>query len=191
MTAVLAVVVGLLFAFGSYLLMQRPLTRVVIGVGLLGHGANLLLLLAGGRAGDPPLVTDAASPPSIASPTGGAGVADPLPQALALTAIVIFVRDHRAPCSPSPTAVSCCTATISSTTPSRTTWRGVGHAGTRSATRGRMRSRVARGRTAGGRTAARWPPKRWPGARRRGFERASPAVRDRCPPAGGAPAGPP
>lgn len=77
-----AVVVGVLYAVGTYLLLQRQLTRIVIGLALMGHGANLLLLLAGGRAGRPPLI-------------GGAGeamagnVADPLPQALALTAIVI------------------------------------------------------------------------------------------------------
>jgi multicomponent Na+:H+ antiporter subunit C len=53
---------------------------VVIGLGLMSHGANLLLLLAGGRAGRAPFVGDEGAP---------ADVADPLPQALALTAIVI------------------------------------------------------------------------------------------------------
>lgn len=80
MTVTLAVAVGGLFAVGTYLLLQRTLTRVVIGLALMGHGANLLLLLAGGRAGDAPFVSDG-GPPSAA--------ADPLPQALALTAIVI------------------------------------------------------------------------------------------------------
>ena len=80
MTVTLALTVGALFAFGTYLLLQRTLTRVVIGLGLMGHGANLLLLLAGGRAGGAPFVDDEAAP---------APLADPLPQALALTAIVI------------------------------------------------------------------------------------------------------
>ena len=80
MTVTLALTVGALFAFGTYLLLQRTLTRVVIGLGLMGHGANLLLLLAGGRAGDAPFVSDDGPP---------AAAADPLPQALALTAIVI------------------------------------------------------------------------------------------------------
>lgn len=80
MTLTLAVTVGALFAIGTYLLLQRTLTRVVIGLALMGHGANLLLLLAGGRAGDAPFVTDEGPP---------AAAADPLPQALALTAIVI------------------------------------------------------------------------------------------------------
>jgi multicomponent Na+:H+ antiporter subunit C len=74
---VLALVIGVLYACGAYLMMQRSLSRIVIGLALLGHGANLLLLVAGGRAGSPPLA-------------GQAGpFSDPLPQALALTAIVI------------------------------------------------------------------------------------------------------
>lgn len=73
-----AVVVGVLYAAGTWLLMQRSLTRIVIGLALMAHGANLLLLLAGGTPGRAPLVDG----------EGGA-VSDPLPQALALTAIVI------------------------------------------------------------------------------------------------------
>jgi multicomponent Na+:H+ antiporter subunit C len=80
MSVVLAVLVGGLFAVGVYLLLQRTLTRIIIGLGLLGHGANLLLLLSGGRAGRAPLVGES-------GPVGDE--ADPLPQALALTAIVI------------------------------------------------------------------------------------------------------
>jgi multicomponent Na+:H+ antiporter subunit C len=74
---VLALTIGVLYACGAYLMMQRSLSRIVIGLALLGHGANLLLLVAGGRSGAPPIV-------------GVEGtMADPLPQALALTAIVI------------------------------------------------------------------------------------------------------
>lgn len=78
MTLVLAVTVGALYAIGSWLLMQRSLTRIVIGLAILGHGANLLLLAAGGRAGGVPLAG-----------TDPATTSDPLPQALALTAVVI------------------------------------------------------------------------------------------------------
>jgi multicomponent Na+:H+ antiporter subunit C len=78
MSLVLALTVGVLYAVGAYLLMQRNLSRIVIGLAVLGHGANLLLLMAGGRAGKAPIVTE-----------GGGPYADPLPQALALTAIVI------------------------------------------------------------------------------------------------------
>jgi multicomponent Na+:H+ antiporter subunit C len=77
MTLVLALTVAVLYGTGAYLLLQRNLSRIVIGLGVLGHGANLMLLMAG-RAGEAPIVSD-----------GGGPYADPLPQALALTAIVI------------------------------------------------------------------------------------------------------
>lgn len=86
MTIVLAALAAALFGAGTYLLLQRALTRIVIGIALLAHGANLLLLVAGGRAGRPPLLSDGA----LLTGTGGlGGFADPLPQAMALTAIVI------------------------------------------------------------------------------------------------------
>ena len=78
----LAVLIGVLYASGTYLLLQRTLTRVVLGLGLLSHGANLLLLAAGGPSGAVPFVGRTAGP-------AGAGTADPLPQAMVLTAIVI------------------------------------------------------------------------------------------------------
>lgn len=81
MSVLLALVTAVLFATGTWLLMQRRLTRIVIGIGLLGHGANLLLVTAGGSTGRPPVVDGADVDPSLYS--------DPLPQALALTAIVI------------------------------------------------------------------------------------------------------
>jgi multicomponent Na+:H+ antiporter subunit C len=77
MSVVLAASAAALFGFGTWLLLQRRLSRLIIGIGLIGHGANLLLLLAAGRRGQAPFVGD--DPP----------LADPLPQALALTAIVI------------------------------------------------------------------------------------------------------
>jgi multicomponent Na+:H+ antiporter subunit C len=88
MTLALAMVVAVLFAVGTYLMLQRTLTRVIFGLVLMGHGANLLLQLAGGRAGAPPIVEE----DSVTTVVGmdGSGVfVDPLPQALALTAIVI------------------------------------------------------------------------------------------------------
>ncbi len=78
MIVVMVLAVAVLYGTGAYLLLQRNLSRIVIGLALLGHGANLLLLMAGGRAGDAPLVGE-----------NGGPFADPLPQALALTAIVI------------------------------------------------------------------------------------------------------
>ncbi|WP_422768734.1 sodium:proton antiporter [Plantactinospora sp. WMMC1484] len=75
----LSLIVGVLFAGGTYLLLQRGLLRIVAGFVLLGHGANLTLLLAGGPAGHVP----------EAGATAPAEAADPLPQAMALTAVVI------------------------------------------------------------------------------------------------------
>ena len=77
MTVLLALVAALLFACGAWLLMQRRLSRIIIGVGLLGHGANLLLITAGGEGGRAPIID------------GGGGYSDPLPQAFGLTAVVI------------------------------------------------------------------------------------------------------
>jgi multicomponent Na+:H+ antiporter subunit C len=78
MIVVLALTVAVLYGVGAYLILQRSLSGIVIGLAVMGHGANLMLLGAGGRAGTPPF---AGADPAAA--------ADPLPQALALTAIVI------------------------------------------------------------------------------------------------------
>jgi multicomponent Na+:H+ antiporter subunit C len=77
---VLIVAVGVLFGTGVYLLMERSLTRVLLGFLLVGNGVNLLILHMGGPAGRAPI---------IAEEVAGADMNDPLPQALILTAIVI------------------------------------------------------------------------------------------------------
>jgi multicomponent Na+:H+ antiporter subunit C len=77
-TISLAAAAAALFGVGTYLLLQRKLSRIIIGLGLLTHGANILLITAGSR-GKPPIVGEG----------DPEGFADPLPQALALTAIVI------------------------------------------------------------------------------------------------------
>ncbi len=79
MTATLIVVVGGLTAVGTYLVTSRVLSRIVLGFALLGHAVVLALLTAGGPAGDPPL----------ADSTTAQTAANPVPQALSLTAIVI------------------------------------------------------------------------------------------------------
>ncbi len=79
MSATLVVLVGALTAVGTYLATSRVLSRIVLGFALLGHAAVLALLAAGGGAGNPPL----------AGTTTAADAANPLPQALSLTAIVI------------------------------------------------------------------------------------------------------
>jgi multicomponent Na+:H+ antiporter subunit C len=81
--AVLAVVTGVLYASGLYLMLRRSILKLAIGLALLSNGANVLIFTVGGLTrGGPPIV-----PP-------GAGTlprpfADPLPQAMILTAIVI------------------------------------------------------------------------------------------------------
>jgi multicomponent Na+:H+ antiporter subunit C len=79
MSWALAIAAGMLFATGTYLLLQRLLSRIIVGLGLIAHGANLLLLGSGGEPGTPPIL-------GTGSP---AGFSDPLEQALVLTAIVI------------------------------------------------------------------------------------------------------
>lgn len=83
MFVVLAIVVGGLYAAGLYLMLQRSITKLIFGLVLLGHAANLLIFTTGGLTrGSPPLV----APGGVAPP---ADAADPVPQALILTAIVI------------------------------------------------------------------------------------------------------
>ena len=78
MSTAVALAAAALFGVGTHLVLQRKLSRIIIGLGLLTHGANLLLITAG-RRGEPPIVG-----------SGSAGsFADPLPQALVLTSIVI------------------------------------------------------------------------------------------------------
>ncbi|MEV0718121.1 Na(+)/H(+) antiporter subunit C [Asanoa sp. NPDC050611] len=72
------VVVGVLVASGVILLLERSLTRVLMGMVLLANGVNVLIL-AGGRYGGPPIV----------GTTPQDEMSDPLPQAMILTAIVI------------------------------------------------------------------------------------------------------
>jgi multicomponent Na+:H+ antiporter subunit C len=79
----LALTVGVLFGCGIYLLLRRSIVKLLLGVALLGHGANLLIFTVGGLiVGRPPLVRQGET--VLAAP-----YADPLPQALILTAIVI------------------------------------------------------------------------------------------------------
>lgn len=78
MTVMLALSASVLFGVGTYLVLQRQLSRIVIGLALLTHGANVLMITAGHR-GAPPLI----------GRRDPASMSDPLPQALVLTAIVI------------------------------------------------------------------------------------------------------
>jgi multicomponent Na+:H+ antiporter subunit C len=83
MEPLLTLASGVLYAAGIYLMLRRRLAQLIIGIGLLSNGTNLLIFTAGGLTrGRPPVVPDGA--PSLVEP-----YADPVPQALVLTAIVI------------------------------------------------------------------------------------------------------
>lgn len=83
MELILALTIGVIFAAATYLLLRRSIIKIIFGIALLSQGVNLLILTASGlKTGAVPFVPqDAASMPPSA--------ADPLPQALILTAIVI------------------------------------------------------------------------------------------------------
>lgn len=83
METVIAVLVGVLMASSVYLMLRRNLVRFVLGLALISHTANLLIFSSGGlQARFPPLITPGELVP-------GPDVANALPQALMLTAIVI------------------------------------------------------------------------------------------------------
>ncbi len=79
MSVLLALCAAVLAGLGTYLLLQRALSRIIVGIALLSHAASVLWIAAGRRG----------RPPILEGTGGGSGVSDPLPQALALTAIVI------------------------------------------------------------------------------------------------------
>lgn len=83
MEIILAFVIGGLFAAGIYMLLRRSLLSLLIGLSLMSHATNLLIFtVARLTRGAPPVIdinTSALEPP----------FADPMPQALILTAIVI------------------------------------------------------------------------------------------------------
>ena len=82
MELVLAVVAGVLYASGLYLMLRRRLAQIIVGLGLLANGSNVLFFTAAGvTRGRPPVVPDNGA---VAMP-----FADPVPQSLILTAIVI------------------------------------------------------------------------------------------------------
>lgn len=83
MQVVLAFLIGGLFAIAIYLMLRRTVARVIIGLALLTNATNLLIFTVGGltRAA-PPLIPEGQDRPTLP-------IADPMPQSLILTAIVI------------------------------------------------------------------------------------------------------
>ena len=83
MTVVLALVIGVLYGVGLYLVMRRSMVKLIFGLALLAHGANLMIFTVGGLVrGGTPIVPPGAE--SLVPP-----FPDPVPEALVLTAIVI------------------------------------------------------------------------------------------------------
>jgi len=84
MEVLISVLTGILFAVGLYLLLHKSFMKLIAGVIIFGNACNLFLLVAGGLT---------RNSPAFVSKTGGAvpvdGMADPVPQAFILTAIVI------------------------------------------------------------------------------------------------------
>ncbi len=76
----LVVAMAVMYAAGVYVMLERSLTRVLIGFLLVGNATNLLVFIMSGRPGNAPIVTGTPA---------DAAMADPVPQVLMLTAIVI------------------------------------------------------------------------------------------------------
>ena len=79
-TLVLVILMAVMYASGVYLMLERSMTRVVLGFILVGNATNILILVMGGRRGLAPILGGGASAEDFN---------DPLPQAFILTAIVI------------------------------------------------------------------------------------------------------
>ncbi len=78
----LALIAGVLVAAGVYLMLERSLTRILVGVLLASNGVSVLFLVVSGAAGGAPII----------GVTEQAEMSDPLPQAMVLTAIVITLE---------------------------------------------------------------------------------------------------
>ena len=83
MNSMMAVLIGLLFSSGLYMMMRRSIVKVIIGVVMMSHAVNMLIFTAAGlRRLAPPVIPEGSLRPPVP-------IVDPVPQALVLTAIVI------------------------------------------------------------------------------------------------------
>ncbi|PPF90044.1 Na(+)/H(+) antiporter subunit C [Subtercola sp. Z020] len=76
----LVVLMAIMYGAGVYVMLEKSLTRILIGFVLVGNATNLLIFMMSGRAGDAPIIDGGAT---------GETTVDPVPQVLMLTAIVI------------------------------------------------------------------------------------------------------
>jgi multicomponent Na+:H+ antiporter subunit C len=83
MNLLMPLIIGGLFTAGIYLMLRRSIVKLIIGLALLSHAANLVIFASAGLVrAKPPLI-------DVETQLAPVGVADPVPQALVLTAIVI------------------------------------------------------------------------------------------------------
>ena len=82
MEIILAILVGILYTAGVYMVLRRSILKFIIGLIFLSNATNLLVFLSSGITAGKPAFVDA-------STSDAASLSDPLPQALVLTAIVI------------------------------------------------------------------------------------------------------
>ncbi|MFT5194409.1 MAG: multicomponent Na+:H+ antiporter subunit C [Cellvibrionaceae bacterium] len=83
MNVLLAAVIGFLYATGVFMVLRRSIVKLILGIGLLGNATNLLLFTIGDVSRSvPPII-------HTGETTLAADAANPIPQALILTAIVI------------------------------------------------------------------------------------------------------
>ena len=82
MEVLLAILVGVLYTAGVYMLLRRSILKFIIGIIFLSNATNLLVFLAAGLVQGEPAFVDQESSVTY-------NMADPLPQALVLTAVVI------------------------------------------------------------------------------------------------------
>jgi len=84
MELLLALISGTLYASGIYLMLKRRLAQLIVGLGMLANASNLLIFTSAGLTRDRAPILGSGE-----APAGAAALADPVPQALVLTAIVI------------------------------------------------------------------------------------------------------
>lgn len=83
MEIIMSIVIGICYASAVFLLLQKRLLQIILGIAIMGHATNLLIFVAAGLHGSSvPIIPSGAE---LLPPTA----VDPLPQALVLTAIVI------------------------------------------------------------------------------------------------------
>lgn len=78
-----SILIGVMYAAGVYLLLRRSIVKLILGIIFLGNATNLVIFVSGGLTKASPAFIEAGGEAAAAT------MADPLPQALILTAIVI------------------------------------------------------------------------------------------------------